>query len=62
MAGNGIDDYGGKMAVDLEDEEAERQAEAAEEPERNDGKINVNLEDDGQNVRLKRWKKNRNGI
>ncbi len=48
MKGNGIDDYDGKMAVDLEDEEAERQAEAAEvEPERNDGKININLEDDG---------------
>ncbi len=30
-----------EMAVDLEDEEAEQ------EPERNDGKINVNLEDDG---------------
>ena len=31
MKCNGIDDYDGKMAVDLEDEEAERQAEAAEE-------------------------------
>jgi len=48
MKGNGIDDYDGKMAVDLEDEEAERLAEAVEEePERKDEKINVNLEDGG---------------
>ena len=48
MNGNGIGDYDGKMAVDLEDEEAERQAEAVEvELERNDGKVNVNLGDDG---------------
>lgn len=48
MNGDGIDDNDRKMAVDLEDEEAEREAEAAEEkPELDDEKINVNLEDDG---------------
>ena len=48
MNGDGIDDNDRKTAVDLEDEEAESETKAVEvELEGNNGKVNVNLGDDG---------------